>query len=124
MGLALTLGNYGEQGRHGVEGRHGGVPLHDGERTVLDPIAPGLVRPVTLGEHRLLARGDMLRVAPVPCVLALDGEREVDVRRGMLIDIQFDLHGPFVVDVQRALELGVARGLFTTEARKHGGNNG
>ena len=104
VGLALTLGGD--------------------ERTILAPVAPGLVQPVTIGEHRWLAHGEMVRVAPVPCVLALDGERELDVRRGMLIDIQFDRAGPFVVDVQRALELGVAGGLFTTEARRHGGNDG
>ena len=100
------------------EGEHSGSPLQNRERTVLAPIAPGLVQPIGIGDHRWLAHGDMLRVAPVPCVLALDGERELEVRRGMLIDVQFDRHGPLVVNVQQALRLGVARGLFTTDARR------
>jgi hypothetical protein len=112
VALALTLGDYGEQSRHGA------LPEQDRQRTILAPIAPGLVQPATIGKHRWLAHGEMVRAAPVPCVLALDGERELDVRRGMLIDIQFDQHGPFVVDVQWALELGVAGGLFTTKARR------
>jgi hypothetical protein len=94
------------------------LTIGDSEQTVLTPIAPGLVLPVGIRDHRWLAHGEMVRVVPVPCVLALDGERELDVRRGMLIDIQHDQHGPFVVDVGRALELGVTQGLFTTEARR------
>lgn len=94
------------------------LTVGEGTLTVLAPIAPGLVQSVTISDHRWLAQGETLRVAPVPCVLALDGEREFDVRRGMLIDVQFDLHGSFVVDVQWALELGVARGIFTTEAQR------
>jgi hypothetical protein len=93
VGLALTLGN--------------------GSRTVLAPIAPGLVQPIDVSDYRWLAHGEMVRAAPVPCVLALDGERELALRRGMLVDVQFDRHGPFVVHAQRALELGVAHGLFT-----------
>jgi len=93
------------------------LTIGDSEHTVLAPIAPGLVQPVGIRGHRWLAQDEMVRVAPVPCVLALDGERELDVRWGMLIDVQFDQHGPFVVDVQRALESGVAYGLFTTQTR-------
>jgi hypothetical protein len=92
------------------------LTLGDGDHTVLAPIAPGLVQPVNISDHRWLGQGEMVRAAPVPCVLALDGERELEVRRGMLIDVQFDQDGPFVVHAQRALELGVAHGLFTTKA--------
>ena len=53
-----------------------------------------------------------MRIDHTPCVLALDGERELPVRNGMLVDVQFDRYGPFVVDVQRALAVGVAQGLF------------
>lgn len=98
VGLALTLG--------------------DGGPAVLAPVAPGVVQPVGISDHHWLAHGDAVRVAPVPCVLALDGEREWDVRRGMLIDVQFDRHGPYVVDAQHALQLGVARGAFVLH---HGG---
>ncbi len=116
--LALTVGD------HAVEGRYGSLPGQGAGRTVLAPIAPGLVQQVGIRDHRWIQQGEMVRAAPVPCVLALDGERELEVRRGMLIDVQFDQHGPFVVHAQRALELGVAHGLFTTEARRHGSNNG
>jgi hypothetical protein len=59
-----------------------------------------------------LEHGALVRIEPTPCVLALDGERDIVVRNGMLVDVQFDVYGPRVVHVQRALELGVAHGLF------------
>ncbi len=84
----------------------------DGARQVLAPIAPGVVVPITVVAHRWLAQGTAERIREVPCVLALDGERELPVRTGMLVDVQFDRYGPWVVDVDRALQLGVQSGLF------------
>jgi hypothetical protein len=109
VALALTLGDQG------------GRPLQSPvERTVMVPVAPGLVQPVNIREYRWLQQGEILRVAPVPCVLALDGEREFEVRRGMLIDVLFDRHGPYVVDAQRALRLGVQCGVFEGGELNHG----
>lgn len=90
-GLALTLG---EGGTH-----------------VLAPIAPGVIERVGVCAQRWLQDGEELRV-DAPCVLALDGERDLPVRNGMLIAIRYERQGPRVVDVQRALELGVQHGLF------------
>ncbi|MDP9311279.1 MAG: NAD(+)/NADH kinase [Chloroflexota bacterium] len=84
----------------------------DGSRQVLAPIAPGVVEPVTVNAYRWLTHGTGERIAHAPCVLALDGERELPVRTGMLVDVQFDRFGPWVVDVDRALQLGVQSGLF------------
>lgn len=98
VGLALALGATGRQ--------------------VIAPVAPGVVETLTVREHRWLEPGATIRAEPTPCVLALDGERDLIVRNGMLIDIQFDPGGPRVVQAQRALELGVAQGLFDP-ARLH-----
>ena len=81
-------------------------------RQLLAPIVPGVVEPITVMEHRWLADGAAERIAQVPSVLALDGERELPVRSGMLVDVQFDRSGPWVVAVDRALQLGVQSGLF------------
>lgn len=91
MGLALSLGSAGRQ--------------------LLAPIAPGVIKTIFVQHTRWLDHGEHVRVE-TPCVLALDGERELAVRNGMLVDVQFDQQGPRVVRVQRALELGVAAGLF------------
>lgn len=81
-------------------------------RQVIAPIAPGTIETVEVRAQQWLEHGATIRVEPTPCVLALDGERDLIVRNGMLMDVQFDRSGPRVVQVQRALELGVQHGLF------------
>ncbi len=89
-------------------------------RRVLAPVAPGVVEPITVQEFQWLRAGEVVRIEQTPCVLALDGERELPIRNGMLVDVQYDRQGPRVVDVQRALEAGVERGLFDPESGVHG----
>jgi hypothetical protein len=86
--------------------------LGAGGRQVIAPVAPGVVEPIGVQAHRWLEDQATVRVEHTPCVLALDGERDFAVRSGMLIDVQFDRNGPYVVQVQQALELGVQHGLF------------
>ncbi len=91
LALALTLGDDGQQ--------------------VLAPVAPGVIEAVRVQEHRWLHDDDEVRI-DAPCVLALDGERDLHVRNGMLITVRYEQHGPRVVDARRALEAGVTHGLF------------
>jgi hypothetical protein len=88
------------------------LTLGSGERQVIAPIAPGVIETLGVRSQRWLDDGETVRIEHMPCVLALDGERDLVVRNGMLIDVQFDRNGPRVVQVQRALELGVQHGLF------------
>ncbi|MBV9791371.1 MAG: NAD(+)/NADH kinase [Chloroflexi bacterium] len=88
------------------------VTLGAGERRVVAPVAPGVIEELGVRSQRWLEDGETVRIEQTPCVLALDGERELSVRNGMLIDVQFDSHGPRVVQVQQALELGVQYGMF------------
>lgn len=101
-GLALWLGAGAQPGRR-----------------VIAPIAPGVIETIEVQAELWLPDGAAVRVEPTPCVLALDGERELAVRNGMLVDVQFDQAGPYVVQVQRALELGVQRGLFDATRLPH-----
>jgi hypothetical protein len=86
--------------------------LGSGDRQVIAPVAPGVVEPIGVQSHHWLEDQATVRIERTPCVLALDGERDFVVRSGMLIDVQFDRNGPYVVQVQHALELGVQHGLF------------
>lgn len=88
------------------------LSLGSGGRRVIAPVAPGVIETVAVRSQRWLGDSERVRIDQTPCVLALDGEREVPIRNGMLVDIQFDCHGPRVVQVGRALELGVQAGLF------------
>ena len=48
-----------------------------------------------------------------PSVLALDGEREVEVHKGQEAAIRLGLAGPTVVDVTRTMNAAMKRGVFT-----------
>jgi len=82
-------------------------------RYILAPIAPGLIRPVNLAEHRLLSPGDEVVISHTePCVLALDGERELELRPGSSLRLRYNAAGPRVVDARQAIALAARAGVF------------
>jgi hypothetical protein len=105
-------------GAHMLAGAHPpghGVYLRlDGSgQAVRAPIAPGLFQMVYVAEHRPLAPGDEVVVRHErPCVLALDGEREVELRAGASARLRFNAQGPLVIDPRKAIELAARAGVF------------
>ncbi|MFL5806514.1 MAG: ATP-NAD kinase family protein [Roseiflexaceae bacterium] len=84
-----------------------------GGRRVLAPIAPGLIEAVSLAEHRLLAPGEEVVIrSDRPCVLALDGEREIALRPGTRLRLRLNADGPWVVDARKAIEVAARAGAF------------
>lgn len=83
-------------------------------RRVTAPIAPGLIRTITVDEHRLFGPGEAVAVTFKPCIIALDGEREMRVEDGDAVTVKLDPHGPLVIDVDRTLNAAVARGFLTS----------
>jgi hypothetical protein len=47
-------------------------------------------------------------------VLALDGEREIPIKGGELIEIRLTQNGPHVVNVEAALQIASRAGLFVS----------
>lgn len=93
------------------------IRIGSGGRQVRAAIAPGLVLPVSVVESRLLEPGDEIIIShPQPCVLALDGEREIELRAGGTVCLRLNAEGPRVVDVRRAVEVAAAAGVFVHEA--------
>jgi hypothetical protein len=87
--------------------------MGSGGQPVLAPIAPGLIRQVNVTEVRPLAPGDEVVIRqPRPGVLALDGEREIELPAGATVCVRLNPHGPRVVDVRRAIELAAGAGVF------------
>jgi hypothetical protein len=77
------------------------------------PIAPGLIQTVEVADHRSLRPGEaVLLRAERACVLALDGEREIELRAGATVWLRLNADGPRVIDPRRAIALGVAAGVF------------
>ncbi|SCM74344.1 NAD(+)/NADH kinase [Desulfovibrio sp. 86] len=80
-------------------------------------IGPGLFADVGVsGMHKMLP-GDVIAVRQSPCTLALDGEREVEVRKGQRAGVRLSDDWLRVVDVQRTLEYARQRGLFMRGAQ-------
>ncbi len=81
---------------------------------LLAPIGPGLVRRVPVARARLLEPGETARLAGGARTVALDGEREIELRSPeQALEVHFNPRGPMVVDIDAALRAGAARGLFT-----------
>jgi hypothetical protein len=110
IGLSAIGGQLHTIGPHDRQGLH--LVLGKGGKTVVAPIAPGLMQPVDIAAEARLAVGDTVFVEESPCVIALDGEREVEVRRGEHVSIRLSATGPQVVDVSRVMTLAQQAGIF------------
>ena len=87
--------------------------LGSGGQPVLAPIAPGLLSEVSLAESRPLPPGETVTVKHgQPCVLALDGEREIELRQGATARLQFNPNGPRVIDARKAIDIAARAGVF------------
>jgi len=93
------------------------IQLGPGGREVTAPIAPGLIQRVSVRACRLLDVGGEVAVTHKPSILALDGEREVEVGRGDEVRIRLSHEGPRVIDVKRAMEEAARSGFFLASAR-------
>jgi hypothetical protein len=106
IGAHLLAGDHPPD--HGVYLR-----LDSGGQPVRAPIAPGLFQTVHIAEHRLLAPGDEIVVRHErPCVLALDGEREIELRAGASARLRLNPLGPRVIDPRLAIEVAARAGVF------------
>lgn len=92
------------------------IDIGAGSTTVVVPIAPGLLRPVQVAGFRILNIGDEVRILNGPFVIALDGEREVEVGEGEEVSIKLTFDGPRVVDARLALRQAVEGGFSQCEA--------
>ena len=77
---------------------------------VTAPMAPGLVQRIAVADYSRFR--DRVKVCSPQGVFAFDGERELAIDDQRQWEVVFDPQGPRVVDVQRALSLGIERGLF------------
>ena len=87
--------------------------LEQGGQPVLAPIAPGLLSEVSIAESRPLGSGETVTVKHEhPCVLALDGEREIELRQGATVRLKLNPNGPRVIDARKAIDIAARAGVF------------
>ncbi|WP_420610171.1 NAD(+)/NADH kinase [Candidatus Poriferisodalis sp.] len=89
------------------------VECGPGGRPMRVALAPGLYRTVPVIDHRSVELGETVELWG-PAVLSLDGDRERTIGPDEAVIADVQRCGPRVVDVDRALELGAAAGVFET----------
>ena len=89
------------------------VVFDSSRRDVIAPVAPGVIKAVGLSESGRLNPGDRRAVKTFPSVLALDGERELEISEKDQVSIGVDLEGPLVVDLPMAFQEAVAAGFHS-----------
>jgi predicted polyphosphate/ATP-dependent NAD kinase len=81
-------------------------------RTVLAPVAPGVVPPVVISSWLRMADGLRYSIEQRDCTVALDGERAFSVNRNQQIEMEVRRDGPPIINVELALKVAAAQGLF------------
>jgi hypothetical protein len=93
LGLAIRLGE--------------GAPV-----VVSAAIAPGMFADVPICGVCEMAPGEIFNIETSPGLIALDGEREVEIPAGSHASIRLNIDGPMVIDVDKTLALARTEGLF------------
>ena len=110
LGLSSIGGGLPKPNESEAFGLH--VRIGGGGGSVLAPIAPGVIRRVPVQACRWLRLGDSVFITHKPCILALDGEREIVVSPTDPIHIRLTANGPQMVDVQATLSAAADMGYF------------
>jgi predicted polyphosphate/ATP-dependent NAD kinase len=95
------------------------LKLGSNGRPVTAPIAPGIVETVSVEIVELMAPGEEVDIIFSPCVLALDGEREIEIKRGQKATIRLATDGPLVVDVDRTMAFAGRNKILAPEYGKN-----
>ena len=75
-------------------------------------IAPGVIREIEIEKFQVLNLNDRMKITDKPALLALDGEREVEIYPRDEVEIELSRDGPRVVKIKEALEEAVRKGFF------------
>jgi predicted polyphosphate/ATP-dependent NAD kinase len=73
-------------------------------RTIIAPIAPGLIVSIAIRNHLPLSIGSRTPVSFAPSILALDGERELIVNAEDRWEVELSWDGPRVLDIEKVME--------------------
>lgn len=90
------------------------VELSDSGKLLKAPVAAGMVKKVGIGRNRLLNLGEKVTYAMERnCMVALDGEREIQVKKGDMLAFQIVREGPWRIEIRKALKRALETGLFS-----------
>ena len=84
----------------------------EGRLKVRAAVLPGVIQEVGISEYRRVRLGEEISISLKPCLLALDGERELKVRAQDDFTMRIERDGPRVVDISKAVREAAAKGFF------------
>lgn len=82
------------------------------ETKVTASIAPGMFAEVPIQKMTEMEPGELFSIGVSPGLVAVDGEREVEIPYGSSAGIRLNTAGPMVVDIQKTMDLARDKGLF------------
>ena len=114
IGLSAIGGLLQPVGRRDPGGLavHLGHPPHPVALRLLAPIAPGMVRSVSIAHWQAMPAGQPFTVAQAGGVVALDGERELTFDAGDRVQITLRENAFPTVDVARCMHIAACDGLL------------
>ncbi|MGQ9626579.1 MAG: ATP-NAD kinase family protein [Anaerolineae bacterium] len=92
-----------------------------GEKEILRlqiPLAPGLISSIGISQVKELPLDEGVSIEERPCILALDGERELPLYRRDRAEVYLRGDGPWIVDLPQALSRAVQEGAFVKEGNE------
>jgi len=94
------------------------IELGPGGEKVKAPIAPGLIIDVEVKNYRVLKPGEKVPLVFSPAIIALDGEREVEIYSNGRSELVLETEGPRVVDIPKILRQAIQKGFFRQRKKK------
>ena len=118
VGLSAVAGALCPLPRGSGRGLHVrlGPDAASAEAVVQVALAPGLVVPVPVAGHRVLALDEPVEVPPGPGTVALDGEREIERRHGEPVTVRL-VPGPLTIDVDAVMRAAAGDATLAQRAR-------
>ncbi len=99
----------------GAEDDHGlYLKLGEGNLKARAAVLPGVIQEVGIEEFRLINLGEEVELLTKPCLITLDGERELRVGALDEMKVRIERDGPHVVDINKVVREAAAQGFFTS----------
>jgi predicted polyphosphate/ATP-dependent NAD kinase len=88
------------------------ISIGDSGASLLAPVAPGLLRSIPIERATLIEAGKRIHFRAAAGTVALDGEREIEVKTSHRVSVELSLEGPFTIDIDQAIATAAASGRF------------
>ena len=90
------------------------LKLGDGNIRARATVLPGIIQEIGIQEYKLVKLGDEVDFILTPGIIALDGERELQVGALDEVKVRLERDGPHVVDINKAIREAAEQGFFTS----------